>query len=107
MRRFLVALLFVALPGLSRGDDPKVLTRIAFGSCVDQDKPVPIFDTIAAAKPDLLVLLGDNMYADLDKKVKVTPDVLRAKYAEMDKVPGFARLRASCTLLGTWDDHDY
>src|SRR5215211_6654235 len=83
------------------------LTRIAFGSCADQDKPLPIFDTIAASKPDLLLLLGDNMYADLDKKVKVTPDVIREKYAQMAKVPGFAKLKATCPMIGTWDDHDY
>lgn len=92
----------------ARADDPtRVLTKIAFGSCADQDKPIPVFDTIAAAKPDLLVLLGDNMYADLDRKVKVTPDVIREKYAQMAKVPGFAKLRAACPILGTWDDHDY
>ena len=55
----------------ARADDPKPVTKIAFGSCVDQDKPVPIFDTMAATKPDLLLLMGDNMYADLDKKLKV------------------------------------
>src|SRR5262245_43798728 len=70
----------LTLTPLVRADDPKLLTKIAFGSCVDQDKPVPIFDTIAAAKPDLLLLMGDNMYADLDKKLKVTPDVIRDKY---------------------------
>jgi alkaline phosphatase D len=62
---------------------------------------------MAAAKPDLLVLLGDNMYADLDKKVQVTPDVIREKYALMNKVPGFAKLKATCPVVGTWDDHDY
>src|SRR5262245_35900925 len=107
MRRFLVALLFVALPCSLRAGDPKILTRIAFGSCVDQDKPCPIFDTIAAAKPDLLVLLGDNMHADLDKKVQVTPDVIRAKYADISRVPGFVKLKAMCPMVGTWDDHDY
>jgi alkaline phosphatase D len=91
----------------ARADDPKVLTKIAFGSCVDQDKPVPVFDTIAAAKPDLLLLIGDNMYADLDKKVKVTPDVIREKYAQVARLPGFVKLRATCPMLGTWDDHDY
>jgi alkaline phosphatase D len=95
-------------PSLARADDPnRVLTKIAFGSCVDQDKPVPIFDTIASAKPDLLLLIGDNMYADLDKKVKVTPDVIREKYKVMEKVPGFVKLKAVCPVLGTWDDHDY
>lgn len=107
MRRLLLALAVLALAPTARADDPKVLTRIAFGSCADQDKPLPIFDAMAAAKPDLLVLLGDNMYADLDKKLKVTPDVIREKYKQMEKVPGFARLKAACPMVGTWDDHDY
>ena len=94
-------------PSMSRADDPKPLTRIAFGSCVDQDKPVPIFDTMAAAKPELLLLMGDNMYADLDKKLKVTPDVIREKYKQVAQLPGFVKLKATCPMLGTWDDHDY
>jgi alkaline phosphatase D len=98
----------LALAPYARADDPKVITKIAFGSCVDQDKPVPIFDTMAATKPDVLLLIGDNMYADLDKKIKVTPDVIREKYQQMAKVPGFVKLKAaSGTILGTWDDHDY
>ncbi|WP_439622172.1 alkaline phosphatase D family protein [Gemmata sp.] len=107
MRRPLLALALLALATTARADDPKVLTKIAFGSCADQDKPLPIFDTMAAAKPDLLVLLGDNMYADLDRKLKVTPDVIREKYKLMEKVPGFAKLKATCPMVGTWDDHDY
>jgi alkaline phosphatase D len=107
MRRLLLALALVALATTARADDPKVLTKIAFGSCADQDKPLPVFDTMAAAKPDLLILLGDNMYADLDRKVKVTPDVIREKYKLMEKVPGFAKLKATCPMVGTWDDHDY
>src|SRR5262245_53719857 len=103
----LVVLLACAPSG--RADDPnKVLTKIAFGSCVDQDKPVPIFDTMAATKPDLLLMIGDNMYADLDKKVKVTPEVIREKYQQMAKLPAFVKLKGACPLmLGTWDDHDY
>src|SRR5262245_64980782 len=83
-------------PTLARADDPKLLTKIAFGSCVDQDKPVPIFDTIATTKPDLLLLMGDNMYADLDKKVKVSPDVIREKYKQVEKLQGFVKLKATC-----------
>jgi len=67
--------LVLAIPGL-RADEPKALTRIAFGSCADQDKPLPIFDTIVAAKPELLLLIGDNIYADLDKTRKVTPELI-------------------------------
>src|SRR5262245_61892099 len=94
-------------PAICRADNPKLLTKIAFGSCVDQDKPVPVFDAIAAVKPDLFLLLGDNMYADLDKKLKVTPDVIRDKYRQVEKLPGFAKLKGMCPMLGTWDDHDY
>ena len=104
----LVLVAALASAPLVRADDPKVVTKIAFGSCVDQDKPVPVFDTMAATKPDLLLLLGDNVYADLDKKVKVTPEVIREKYQQMAKVPGFVKLKAaSGKILGTWDDHDY
>lgn len=104
---FLLAVV-LALTQSARADDPKAVTKIAFGSCVDQDKPVPIFDAMAATKPDLLLLIGDNMYADLDKKVKVTPEVIREKYQQMAKVPGFVKLKAaSGKVLGTWDDHDY
>ncbi len=101
-------LLAVALAPVGRADDPKLVTKICFGSCVDQDKPVPIFEPMAATKPDLLLLLGDNMYADLDKSVKVTPHVIREKYQQMAQVPGFVKLKAaSGKILGTWDDHDY
>lgn len=109
--RFAAGLLLavaVAFSPTARADDPKVVTKIAFGSCVDQDKPVPIFEAMAGTKPDLLLLIGDNMYADLDKKLKVTPEVIREKYQQMAKVPGFVKLKAaSGKILGTWDDHDY
>ena len=98
----------LALAPAARGDDPKLVTKIAFGSCVDQAKPVPIFDAMAATKPDLLLLTGDNIYADLDRGRKVTPDVIREKYQLMAKVPGFIKLKAaSGHILATWDDHDY
>ena len=42
--RFALLALVLFTPAL-RADEPKVLTRIAFGSCADQDKPLPIFDT--------------------------------------------------------------
>lgn len=78
------------------------ITRIAIGSCVKQDRPQPIWDAVLAAEPDLFVFLGDNIYADTRDMA-----VLRAKYDQLAAVPGFAKLRASCPLLATWDDHDY
>src|SRR5262245_15045829 len=101
-----VALLVACTTLPARGQD-KPLTRIAFGSCADQDRPLPIFDTIAAAKPELLLLIGDNVYADLDRNRKVTPEVIKEKYDTLAKLPGYRKLKATCRILATWDDHDF
>ena len=107
MTRFRLALLLAFLTAAGgRADEPKLLTKIAFGSCADQDKPLPIFDTIAATKPELLLLIGDNIYADLDRGRKVTPEVILEKYEALAKLPGFQKLKATCPILATWDDHD-
>lgn len=79
-----------------------LVSRIAFGSCGHEDKPQPILDTARMHRPDLFVWLGDNIYGD-------TRDmrVLREKYARLGAKPEFQRLRQSCRMLATWDDHDY
>jgi alkaline phosphatase D len=90
---------------LARADSPgaeAVLSRIAFGSCARQDQPQPIWDAVVAARPQLFILLGDNIYADTDDM-----NVLRAKYQILANQPGFKRLKQTCPLLATWDDHDY
>jgi alkaline phosphatase D len=75
---------------------------VAFGSCIGQDLPQPIWEHVLAARPDLFVFLGDNVYAD-------TTDMaaLRAAYDKLAAQPGFRRLRAATRILATWDDHDY
>ncbi len=78
------------------------LTRIAFGSCARQDRPQPIWDAVVQQKPELFIFLGDNIYADT-----TDPQVMRRKYAQLAARRGFAKLRASCRILATWDDHDY
>ena len=83
-------------------DRGKPLTRIAVGSCARQDKPQPIWDAVIEARPELFLFIGDNIYGDT-----ADADVLRAKYAQLGAVPGFAKLRARCRVLATWDDHDY
>jgi alkaline phosphatase D len=105
-RRLLAAVLWLALAVPAAADD-RVVTRVAFGSCADQDKPCPIWDAVAAARPDVLVLLGDTVYADLDKSKKVTAELIRSKYDTLDRVEPFKKLKAAVPLLATWDDHDY
>ncbi len=78
------------------------ITRIVFGSCINQELDVPILATIAAEHPQLLLMLGDNIYADTE-----SVDELRAKYAQLAGKPGFQSLLASTRVMATWDDHDY
>ena len=84
-------------------DDATEISTIAFGSCFNpKKKKFEIFDGILKQKPDAFLFLGDNIYGDTEDM-----ELLKAKYAELDAVPGFAKLRETSRVLGTWDDHDY
>ncbi len=80
----------------------QALTKILFGSCIKQDRPAPILQTIAQQHPDLFIFLGDNIYAD-------TTDMnqMRAKYARLNADAAFRQLINSTPVMATWDDHDY
>lgn len=80
----------------------KTLTRIAFGSCAKQTKEQPIWETVLAARPDLFLFMGDNIYGDTRDM-----NVLRDKYAQFGAIPGVKKLRETVPHLAIWDDHDY
>ncbi|GAB4143287.1 MAG: hypothetical protein Tsb009_14270 [Planctomycetaceae bacterium] len=80
----------------------EVLTRIGFGSCAKQEKPQPIWHSIADLKPQRFLFIGDNIYGDSEDI-----NVLRKKYAQLNAKPGYVRLKKICPILATWDDHDY
>lgn len=105
-----VALALLSLSGFALAqDESQILSRIAFGSCAKQTDPCPIWETIADYQPELTLLLGDNVYADiLDGRMKpATPQRIADAYATLAKDPGFARLRNSSPIMAVWDDHDY
>lgn len=77
--------------------------RVSFGSCTDQTKPQPIWDTIAKDHPDVFLFGGDNVYANSP----FTQEGLREAYAKEAKVEGFVRLRDSVPHMEIWDDGDY
>jgi alkaline phosphatase D len=81
-------------------DDPP--SRILFGSCVHQDRAQPVWDAVLAAKPDVFIFAGDNIYGDTKDM-----DVLRAKYKKLGAQPGYQKLLKACPILATWDDHDF
>lgn len=80
----------------------KSLSRIFFGSCIKQDRPMPLLAKMADQSPDLMIFLGDNIYGDTEDM-----DALRAKYQKLASDRGFQKLRQSCPTLATWDDHDF
>jgi alkaline phosphatase D len=80
----------------------RVLRRVAFGSCANQDKDQPIWDAVNAVEPDLFIFLGDNVYGDTRDM-----QVLQAKYAALAAKPGFRQLRDRTPIVAIWDDHDY
>lgn len=89
--------------GQASAEDAAAPARVLFGSCIQQDRPMPIFKTIVAHRPDLFVFLGDNIYADT-----ADMDVMRAKYAKLKSNADFVGLtQAACPILATWDDHDF
>ena len=99
--RYLLLLTAVATaPQASQAEEP--ISRIAFGSCCRQDKPAPIWDSIAAQKPDRFLFIGDNIYGDSEDM-----EVLKAKWKLLTDMPGYQKLKATCPILATWDDHDY
>jgi len=92
-------------------DTSKPLTRIAFGSCLNETKEQAIWNTIAEEDPDLFLFIGDNVYGDTYSSDPRWPDPtmpkMRQSYNTLATVPEFANFRAQTPLLTTWDDHDY
>lgn len=104
---FVIAVFAAPVSAQPKVNNSQPLSRIVFGSCADQDKPCPIWDAIVKEKPELLLLLGDTIYADLDKSKKVTTELIKEKYDILDALPAFKSLKSTVPMLGVWDDHDY
>ena len=76
--------------------------KIGLGSCLDQDYPQPIWQSIKKEDLNHFIFLGDNVYGDTrrgslrkmksayDKQKKVLPDFLN-----------------DISIFSIWDDHDF
>lgn len=105
--------LLVSIPALARNDGQPLpedeINRIAFGSCAKQWEPQPIWGTVAAAKPDLFLFIGDAIYGDWhgDKPFVPTAESLQADWERLAAIPEFAAVREQVPFMATWDNHDY
>ena len=90
---------------------------IAIGSCffladadprwggADYGGEYEIFDAIAAAQPDLMLWLGDNLY--LQRPDFLDPASMAARYRRQRAFEPLQRLLTAAPQLAIWDDHDY
>ncbi len=104
MTRLAALLALLTGPFMLFADDepPAAPSRIVFGSCCKQDKPVPIWEAIVAERPELFLMIGDNIYGDSQDMA-----LLKTKWDQLGAQPGYQKLKQTCRVLATWDDHDY
>ena len=81
-----------------------VLTRIGVGSCLDEKHPEPIWKAVIASRPELFLMIGDNVYGDV-KGAEMTE--LIESYRAQGRHPEFGPARRAFPFLPIWDDHDY
>lgn len=102
MRPIWCGFLLTAMTGTALMADDALVSTIGFGSCCRQDRPMAIWESIVSAKPDVFLMIGDNIYGDSEDLA-----VLKQKWDILGANPNFQTLRQQSRLLATWDDHDY
>ncbi|MEQ1593479.1 MAG: alkaline phosphatase D family protein [Casimicrobium sp.] len=77
------------------------------GDTEEKYKPFRIFDTMAAAKPDFFMFLGDTVYSDIPKR-DFSPTVphYRRKHAAIRGDKPMQNFLSHCASFATWDDHE-
>lgn len=83
-------------------DIKSTISKIAFGSCFNQDAPAPIWATLLKADPDLYIGMGDNVYASTPLQRPI-----RDQYMKFKKNSDLKRFFEQVPFLTTWDDHDF
>jgi len=78
--------------------------RFAFISCLGNNgfNAAPSWADMSRTNFDLLLLLGDNHYANTTE-----PDKLRAAYFDHRSAPGVREVTSRIPTYAIWDDHDY
>ena len=80
----------------------KKITKIATGSCADQDLPQPIWKSIDKNNPDLFIFSGDTVYAS-----KSSQKPLAAQFRKLNKISEYRNFREKVPFMVVWDDHDF
>tara|TARA_B100001287_G_C22632584_1_gene505936 strand:- start:31 stop:999 length:969 start_codon:yes stop_codon:yes gene_type:complete len=82
--------------------DIKSSLKIGFASCLNQEKDMPIFNTIKAEGFDLFLMMGDNVYGNSKsenlKELRLAYDKQRQNFDKLD---------FDFPIEAIWDDNDY
>ena len=100
MKYFAPILIVCILSPFAHATD--AVSKIAFGSCLDQNYHQFIWDSISSLNPNMFVFMGDNIYADT-----TNPNELIQKYQILGTQPKFNHFKKHTPIYATWDDHDY
>ena len=91
-----------------------IIMKIAFTSCSNVTRKgqqaQPIWGIIKGQNPDLLLLLGDNVYLGDDgygAPLKRKMEKLAARYDAQLAEPHFDELVSNTPFLAIWDNHDF
>ena len=76
--------------------------KIAFGSCLDQENPQPIWNSIYKEDIDSFVFLGDNVYGDISSGKL---NKMREAYKLQSKMIPSWLFKKNVEMI--WDDHDF
>eukprot|EP01118_Nematostelium_gracile_P011443 TRINITY_DN4058_c0_g1_i1.p1 TRINITY_DN4058_c0_g1~~TRINITY_DN4058_c0_g1_i1.p1 ORF type:complete len:427 (-),score=97.64 TRINITY_DN4058_c0_g1_i1:3-1232(-) len=111
-----VLLFFFHIVSILSGRSPRLdlekpLTKIAFGSCNNQDWNQSIFDSVVQYKPQLWIWLGDVVYNDDRVFLGIfnpsTPEMMHEKYTKQKNSSHYQKLIKNTPVIGIWDDHDF
>ncbi len=81
---------------------------LAFGSCLQQWFPQPVWSSVLAQDPEAFVFLGDNVYTDNGPYARLPePERIGVAYAALAENARYRAVRDAVPIFATWDDHDY
>jgi len=93
--------IFLSVLSFAQNDYP-LISKIALGSCADENLDQPILSLVLEHDPELFIYLGDNIYADT-KNINELEDA----YKKLGSKKEFQKLKLNIPIIATWDDHDY
>lgn len=86
--------------------------HVLVASCFNEEGPdSAVAQSIAEEGADLFLMIGDNVYGDMDGRAyrnnQAELDELRESFRDLAAREDFQAIRASTPMMVAWDDHDY